>query len=561
VPWRQPASKRVICLKLHATSFGLPASHHSLSEDAYAVTPGEGGGVLCVLSDGVGAARDPRRCAQRVVRLVSDNFSARPKNWPIRKVLERLVDEANSSLCREGAYLDGITSMQATLAAVSVSGNKLCGINVGDSPVFMIRSVIIECLSENHSKQNGDGQDMLTNAVGMSDAVAIHYFEKEVQEGDLILIASDGLTKLLPEQELPGLAAKLGSARSLVREAVSRADATAHDDVSVILIEVKEGDVFSADLGARALHEFPKPERGLEIDGYRLIRPMAGFQRVWLSEKAGKRFILKFVPEEAERDEEGSIHARFAREVWNACRFKEEYFVPSFMPASGSPHYYVMEYIEAPSLSFLLKTRRLASDEVVELGRFLCKACQCLLSSELVHGDIKPENILIFRTGDGLGYKLLDLGLASPVFTDTGVSGTPTYLAPERFSGAVITERTETYAIGATLYEMLTGHPPFGLIERFQKPQFGRIKRPSQWSPNVPTWLDAVVLKSLSLKEDQRYQHFSELLFALENPAKAPLEILRDEPLLQRNPLAFYKAGFWLLLMLVAILLFKLSHS
>ncbi len=90
-------------MKLRSSSFGLPASGKSRSEDAFAIRPQPDGGLLCVLSDGVGAARDPLRAAERVVRLVSEGFEARPNGWPLRKVFERLVDEANASLYREGA--------------------------------------------------------------------------------------------------------------------------------------------------------------------------------------------------------------------------------------------------------------------------------------------------------------------------------------------------------------------------------------------------------------------------------------------------------------------------
>jgi hypothetical protein len=451
--------------------------------------------------------------------------------------------------------------MQATLAAIYLSGNQLYGINVGDSPVLLIRQGNVERLSLTHAIRNGDGRDVLTNAIGMSSALSAHHFTKEICSGDLIVVTSDGLTNLLADQEIGKLARTSASARSMVRQAASQNTSPDHDDLSVILIEVEEVDPTPSSFHSIPQATRPRLAKGEVIDGFQLLRSMGSFPNVWLATKDQQRFVLKFVSEEAARDESGALYAQFAREAWNASRFKEDYFVTSFLPESGSPYYYVMEYIEAPSLSLLLKTRKLASDEVVELGRFLAKACQRLLSSELVHGDIKPDNILIFRTGDGLDYKLLDLGIASPIFTDTGVSGTASYLAPERFSGAVITERTEIFSLGATLYEMLTGRPPFGLIERFQKPQFSPPPRPSHWSPNVPTWLDAVVMKCLSLKENQRFQHFSELLFALDHPELAPLEIFQYEPLLSRHPNLFYKAGFWFLLITVLFLLIKLSSK
>lgn len=538
-------------MKLHITSFGLPGTRHTESEDAFAVSPLADGGALCVLSDGVSAAREPRRCAERVVRLLADNFAARPRDWSIRKTFERLVEQANHSLYAEGAYHDGVASMQATLAAACVSGARVCGINAGDSPVLLLRDGDIRRLSEAHIRRNPDGFDVLTNAIGMSNAVSLHYFDEPLKEGDMIVLASDGLTHLYEDAELGELARKFRSARSLVRAAQELDRET--DDLSAILVEVNELGPDSATPGA----EFPLPKfaRGESCDGYKLLRPMGGNPRVWLAERDGSRFVLKFVPQEADTDDSGTIRARFAHEAWNACRFDAEFLVPARRPRNGSPHYYVMDYVDAPSLRFLLKSRRLGIDEAIELGRFFCRAGQWLLRQELIHGDLKPDNVLALREQGEIAFKLLDLGLAAPVFTDSGVSGTPTYLAPERFTGAALTERTEVYSIGATLYEMLTGRPPHGHIERFQTPKFARVRPPSHWNRNVPPWLDAVILKCLAPRPLQRFQAYSELLFALEHPESVTFSPLEQQP---GNPHLFYKAGFWVLLVVTLVLAFQL---
>ncbi|MGH8048898.1 MAG: bifunctional protein-serine/threonine kinase/phosphatase [Chthoniobacterales bacterium] len=543
-------------MKLRITSHGIASARHNESEDVFAVTALEDGGALCVLSDGVSAAREPRRCAERVVRLISENFAARPRAWSIQKTLARLVEQANNSLYAEGAYRDGAASMQATLAAVCLSGSHLCGINIGDSPVFLLRDNSVRRLSHAHTARNADGFDLLTSAVGMGDAQSLHGFDEPVREGDMLVITSDGLTQLLDDARLAELARKFRSARSLLEEALAAHPSPDADDLSAIIVEVED---IGPDSEAAPLIPFPRPARNEICDDYHLLRTMAGNDRVWLAEKDGRRFVLKFVPQEVETDDSGSISARFATEAWNACRFDSDYIVRGRRPESRSPHYYVMEYIEAPSLSFLLKSRRLSVDEAVSLGRFLCHAAQWLLRHEMVHGDLKPDNIIAIRKGDDIAFKLLDLGLASPIFTESGVSGTPSYLAPERFNGAALTERTEIFSIGATLYEMLTGRPPHGRIERFQKPAFKPPQKPSRWNPNVPPWLDAVILNCLSLRQQTRFQAYSELLFALEHPGAS--DTPHYEPLLVRNPLRFYQIGFWLLLIATLLLLLKLFAS
>lgn len=544
-------------MKLHATRFGLPSPKHAESEDAFFLTPGKNGSLLCVLSDGVGSARDPRRAADRVVRLISDHFNAHPSGWPIQKTLERLAGEAHASLCREGAYLDGVNSMQATLAVVSLQNNRLSGLNVGDSPVWLIREGQMERLSESHVHRNTDGREVLTHVLGMPDAFQTHGFERELKRGDRILISSDGLTHLLSDSEIGELVRKHASARGIVQEALQRSAIVDHDDLSAVLVAVEELSPVPSDPES-ANRPLPRLARGERVDGYLLLRSMADTDRVWLAEKEGRRVVMKFVPAEAESDDDGLIRARFYREAANASRFKDEYFVPASLPENGLGDYYLMDYLEAPSLRFFLKTRRLTVEEAVDLGVFLAKACQRLLRNELIHGDLKPENILIQATSSGATFKLLDLGIAAPVFTDSGTAGTASYLAPERFTGAVVTERTEIYAIGATLYEMLTGRMPQGAIERFQKPRFGAIRRPSHWNPNVPGWMDAVIMKCLNLDPAHRFQHYSELEFALNHPKAALAGAFVSEPLLTRNPLRFYQIGFWICFLLSLLLLLNL---
>jgi len=541
-------------VRLHITSHAIAGTDHRESEDVFAVTSLEDGGALCVLSDGVGSAREPRRCAERVVRLVAENFAARPHDWSIPKTFDRLVEQASRSLYAEGAYHDGSASMQATLAAVCLTGARLSGVNVGDSPVFLLRAGNIRQLSHPHRRRNAEGHDVLTAAVGMADAPEIHCFEESIQEGDMLVITSDGLTNLLDEEPMAELARKFRSARSLLEAASEQNPTIPHDDLSAILVEVEE---VGPDLTPTPNFPLPRPTKGALVDGYQLLRTMGGNDRVWLAERDGQRFVLKFVPQEAETDDSGAIAARFVREAWNATRFDCEFIVRARRPESGSPHYYIMDYVEAPSLRFVLKSHRLRVDEAISLGRFLCHAGQWLLRHEMVHGDIKPDNIVALPPGGPVDFKLLDLGLAAPIFTESGVSGTPSYLAPERFTGATLTERTEIYSIGATLYEMLTGRPPHGQIERFQTPTFKPVRKPSLANPNVPPWLDLVILKCLAPRPASRFHAYSELLYALDHPESIQTGTYY-EPLLTRNPLRFYQIGFWLLLLTTLLLLLKL---
>jgi serine/threonine protein kinase len=316
----------------------------------------------------------------------------------------------------------------------------------------------------------------------------------------------------------------------------------------------------------RAMSQKPLPileklAKGDLVDGYELIRPFADTDRVWLAVKDGRKWTLKFAPTEAAGDE--AILERFVKEAWNASRVEGEPFASAFTPDVATARYYVQEFVEAPSLKALLKSRALSVDEAVALGQFLCDAESRLLRFDLVHGDVKPENLLVLADYDRVRFKLVDLGSCAEIFSVTSRAGTASYLAPERFHSAPISERTEVFAIGVTLYEALTRKFPFGEVERFQTPVFHPTKHPSSLNPNVPPWLDHVILRALSIEPKRRYQHFSELLFDLHHPERVEPFYQTGTSLIERNPLGLYRAGFWTLAALSAYLLLRLltQHS
>src|SRR6185295_19572009 len=103
----------------------------------------------------------------------------------------------------------------------------------------------------------------------------------------------------------------------------------------------------------------------------------------------------------------------------------------------------------------------LPASETVKMGIQLCRGLEALHHLHVLHRDIKPDNVLINEQGDAV---LLDLGVAhaESFASEEGVPGTPSYMAPEMFNGSEADERTEIYALGVTLYELLTRKFPYG---------------------------------------------------------------------------------------------------
>jgi serine/threonine protein kinase len=209
-----------------------------------------------------------------------------------------------------------------------------------------------------------------------------------------------------------------------------------------------------------------------------------------------------------------------------------------------------MRKLEGITLKQYLKKRTLSVEEALTLAKTLLAMSQYLLKFNLLHGDIKPENIIVMKRDEKRIFKIIDFGSITEIFSITNKAGTASYLAPERFKEGAINEKTEVYSIGVTLYESLTQKFPYGEIEPFQNPNFKEAKLPQKYNKNIPDWLESIILRSTCVDESLRYSNYSLMKFEIENPQKVLPFFNKNTPLLQRDPLKVYKYGFYLLLLI-----------
>ena len=546
-------------MKLQCTTHGMPSNPGRVSEDALQVRAHDEGTVVA-LADGLGSAKEGGAAARRAVEMITDYYSARPKAWSPRRALTEFAKRINRLLFQESQQRHGTPELLCTLSVVAFEGDSAFGLNIGDSPIFHFRKGKLSRLSENHAFTHPGLQHVLTRAVGMAETLEPSFFEIVLEAGDLLLLCSDGVSTVLPEEKLCELLDRHATARTIVAAAREIADENAElsDDTSAIVIEITEQD-WRAEGHRWELEVVSSLKTGDTIDDYILVRSLQEGDRVWLAQlNDGPLQVLKFPALEARRDD--VRRDGFLREAWQATRVESPDFVRSFIPTGKTLRYYAMEYVEAPTLRSLLRTSPLKAEEAVALAQFLLRAGQFLLKHELAHGDIKPENILVLRTETGLAFKLLDLGSMAEIFSVTSRAGTASYLSPERFREVAISERTEIFSIGVTLYESLTQTFPYGEIERFQTPRFDhQPRRITRQNTAIPAWLDSVIFRAIAPEPERRYQNFSEMVFDIEHPDRVVPYYRKDAPLLERNPLLVYKILCAILFLINLLLLFRLS--
>jgi serine/threonine protein phosphatase PrpC len=524
------------------TGFSLAKGKELKGDDFYDVKT-IGDLTVAIVCDGVGSATEGAQAAKRTTQHLMNNFKIRPKSWSIEKSIKTFIESINSILYQESQIDYESSELVTTLTIIVIYGNRLYGANVGDSRVYLFRNNKLTQLSSDHAMDEEGYENVLTQAIGIDKDVELYYFENLVEKDDKILLCSDGLYNVL-EHELLTQKISFG-AHSLVKKASSMEKDNLPDDTTAVVVEILNADE-RVSMRQQKLDIPETLKKNQIIDGYQLIKPLIQNERTWLVHKKTKDYVMKFAAFESREDE--ALLDLFVKEAWNAKRLKANFFPKAVIPKTRTKRYYVMQLFHGEDLDNYLAHKQLTIDDSIELASTLLKMSQFLVKYDLVHGDIKPPNIMIAKDDDeNLEFKIIDFGSITEIFSTDSQAGTPSFLAPERFLNESISESTEVFAIGVTLYLALTGKYPYGEIEPFQTPSFKEAKAPSFYNKNIPNWLDSVILRAIAIDKEERYSHYSEMNFELTYPEKVKPYFIKDAPLITKSPLVFYKRAFILM--------------
>ncbi|WP_219415885.1 Stk1 family PASTA domain-containing Ser/Thr kinase [Pseudonocardia nigra] len=263
-----------------------------------------------------------------------------------------------------------------------------------------------------------------------------------------------------------------------------------------------------------------------------------------LDTRLGRDVAIKVLRADLARDPQ--FQMRFRREAQNAAALNHPAIVAVYDTGEvqsefGPLPYIVMEYVDGQTLREIVKTTGpMTQQKVIEVMADVCAALDFSHRHNIIHRDVKPANVMINRSG---AVKVMDFGIARAlgegqnVTQTAAVIGTAQYLSPEQARGEAVDARSDVYAAGCVLFELLTGEPPFTgdtpVAVAYQHVREDP-RRPSEVNPSVPATLDAVVLKALSKNPVNRYQSAAEMRSDLvrvrsgQNPM-APLVMSEDE--------------------------------
>jgi serine/threonine-protein kinase len=205
-------------------------------------------------------------------------------------------------------------------------------------------------------------------------------------------------------------------------------------------------------------------------------------------------------------------------------------------PKGRSRPYFVTGYLDGCTLALVIhRSRPIPEHDALRIAGALCQALGPMHDAGIVHGDLKPANVMICRDHT---LCVMDFGLASEIESGSGILGslmplfgTPEYMAPEQVRNKRCDARTDVYCVGVILYQMLTGALPFTHEDPWEAAQrrvSGDPPAPRALNPSISAQAEEIVLRAMRRDPEERYQSAREMKKDLDSPQRVQVTGLRD---------------------------------
>lgn len=537
-------------------------------------------GIALAVADGVNESAVGHVASETAIKNFLEDYYCTSDAWSVKKSVAKVLTASNAWLYSQGQASkqvfehseDKNKGYVCSLSALIIKSNTAHLFHVGDTRIYRVSGEKLEQLTKDHRLWVAQNKRYLSRGLGIDSFCEIDYQRLTIQIDDIFVLASEGVYKWLSQEKIIEILTQYHkdfemAAKEIVAEALREGS---NDNLTVQVVRIdKLPDVTLSEVQNK-IFELPLPptlEPRMIFDGFKVQRKLHSSNRshVYLAQdmRSGDLNVIKTPSIELSSDP--VYLERLLTEEWVARKINSAHVLRAGLQERSREYLYtVSEFLRGKTLAQWVIDNPKPSVEVVrDIVEQIAKGLQAFHRLEILHQDIKPENIMIDNNGT---VKIIDFGSVKVAglvecfgpSEQEAVTEATLFSAPEYLLGESGTTKSELFSLGVITYFLLSGQYPYG--EKIstartkaaqQKLSYVHISRESE---HVPLWVDGAIKKSVAINPNKRYEEITEFIHDLRQPNKK-LQATEKPPLLERNPVVFWQGVSFLLLATVIYLL------
>lgn len=533
-------------------------------------------GIAIALADGISSSDVSQIASKAAVTSFLEDYYCTSDAWSVKTSAKRVMLATNSwlhSQTRQSQYCyDKERGYVCTFSAMILKSTTAHIFHAGDTRIYRMHDKALEQLTDDHRIWISKDKSYLNRALGIHPQLEIDYKTLQIEEGDLFVFSTDGIYEYVDSpfivNAINAHEDNLDKAAKVILDEAFEKGST--DNLTIQIVRIEHLPNQDADEVFQQLTEQPFPpelEARMVFDGYEIIRKVHASSRshVYLAvDTETKAQVIMKTPSIDLRGDPAYLE-RFLMEEWVARRLNSANVLkPCLQIRKRNYLYIVTEFIDGKTLAqWMIDNPKPDVETVRSIVEQIASGLRAFHRLEMLHQDIRPNNIMIDRAGT---VKIIDFGstrvagimeITSPIERHD-ILGTAQYTAPEYFLGEGGSTRSDMFSLGVITYQMLANRLPYGT--QVAKSRTKSAQRKLTYKSvldddrEIPAWIDEAIRKAVHPNPNKRYEELSEFIYDLRHPNKVFLNKNRP-PLMERDPVLFWKSVSLILTVIIIILL------
>ena len=536
-------------------------------------------GVSLALADGISSSQVSQIASEVSVKTFLEDYYCTSDAWSVKTSAMKVLQASNSWLYSQTYNsphrYDKDKGYVCTLSTLTIKSHAAHIFHVGDSRVYKQQGDQLKQITKDHRLWVSEEKSYLSNALGINEQCDFDYHTLDVEEGDCFVLATDGIYEFVSEKFILNCIKQYADDLNLAAHKIGQFafENGSDDNLTIQIARIDCLPTYGLNEVKQQLDRLALPailQAPQIFDGYEIIRDLYSSSRshVYLAQDivTQNKVVLKIPSIDLRHDE--TYLERFLAEEWIARRINSPYV----LKASPITHarnfvYTVNEYIEGQTLKqWLLDHPKPSLEMVRNIIEQVAKGLRVFHRQEMLHQDIRPENIMIDASGT---VKIIDFGSTQVAgltetqgLTDQAL-GTTMYMAPEYFLGEMGSVQSEQFSLAVLTYYMLSGRFPYG--NKVAQSRTVKSQRALQYKTvlsedrEIPVWIDDTLQKALQPFAHKRYEDLTEFVYDLRHPNQTYINKVKP-PFIERSPVAFWQGVSGILLLVLLYLLANPIH-